>query len=192
MTGDPRPDFANVLIIDDHALISTALAIALRSRGVDATRSEAADPDSLRAILTALNPGVAVVDVDLGVDPFGRPLSGTDLLPLLVGAGWRVIMFSGTVPESELAAAVAAGADGWLHKKAPFDELLAAVLAAARGEELITPVERERLVQETRRPARPRARPPRLTSSPRGRTRCCGNSPPASARRRSPRSRWCR
>jgi two-component system, NarL family, nitrate/nitrite response regulator NarL len=136
----------NVVIIDDHVLISTTLAIALRSRGVEATRSEVTEPEGLRAILDSLNPGVALVDVDLGVDEAGTPMSGGDLVPLLLGAGWRVIMFTGMVQESALAAAIAAGADGWLDKKAPFDELLGAVLAAAHGEQVMDPGERERLL----------------------------------------------
>ena len=101
-------------------------------------------------------------------------------LPLLVEAGWRVIMFSGTVPETVLADAVGAGADGWLHKKAPFEELLVAVLAAARGEQLMTPHERDRLVRERRE------------RRDRGPEECCANWPPAGGRRRSPPTRWCR
>jgi two-component system nitrate/nitrite response regulator NarL len=137
-----------VLIIDDHALVSTTLTMALASRGIAAHNGGGVHTvEAVLVMATGLEPGVALVDVDLGVDPQGKPVSGVDLVPGLVDLGWRVVMLTGSAREAEVAASVAAGAIGWLHKTTSFEELLAAVLAAVAGEQVFSDEERMRLVQ---------------------------------------------
>jgi DNA-binding NarL/FixJ family response regulator len=135
-----------VLIVDDHALLSTTLVIALQTRGIAARRSEVGT-EEIRLVIAGSAPGVALVDVDLGTDPDGRALSGVDLVPVLVGAGWRVVMLTGGAGEPELAAAVVAGATGWLHKMMPFEDLLDAVLAVVAGDQVLSENERLRLTR---------------------------------------------
>jgi DNA-binding NarL/FixJ family response regulator len=136
-----------VLIIDDHALIGTTLAMALESRGIVAHCGEVSSVDAVRRTARTLPPCVALVDVDLGVAPDGRMLDGVDLVPFLVDLGWRVVMLTGSARAPDMAAAVAAGAIGWLHKRAPFEDLLASVVAAVAGEPLLSDEERLRLVR---------------------------------------------
>jgi DNA-binding NarL/FixJ family response regulator len=137
-----------VLIIDDHALISTTLAMALQSRGVIAYGD--GDVWTVEAVNEAaggLAPGVALVDVDLGRASDGRTLSGVDVVPLLVDLGWRVVMLTGSARESDVAAAVTAGAVGWLHKSMPFEDLLASIIAVVSGRAVLSDEERLRLVR---------------------------------------------
>ena len=146
-TNNPTPNGGTVLIIDDHALVSTTLAMALESRGILAHCGEASSVEAVRRAAGHLTPGVALVDVDLGVAPDGRMRDGVDLVPVLVDLGWRVVMLTGSARVPDIAAAIAAGAIGWLHKKAPFGDLLASVVAAVAGERLLSDEERLRLVR---------------------------------------------
>jgi DNA-binding NarL/FixJ family response regulator len=94
-----------------------------------------------------LDPCLALVDMDLGSEPDGEPLSGIDLVPILRTRGWRVVVMTGSASETDVAAAIAAGAVGWLHKLAPFEELLHAVLDVIEGRPVLGEEERCRLVE---------------------------------------------
>ena len=143
--SEPGP---SVLVVDDHALLSTTLVIALRGRGVAAHRCEIGTREAVLAAASVLDPCVALVDLDLGTGPDGRPLSGVDLVPVLLAAGWRVVILTGSAaPEADIAAAVTAGAVGWVHKFATFEELLDTVLAAVEGRPVLAEGERMRLVR---------------------------------------------
>lgn len=99
------------------------------------------------AAASTMDPCVALVDMDLGTGPDGQALRGVDLVPLLRTWRWRVVMMTGSASESDVAATVAAGAVGWLHKLAPFDKLLQAVLEVVEGRPVLTEVERHRLLE---------------------------------------------
>jgi two-component system, NarL family, nitrate/nitrite response regulator NarL len=148
VTAEPTPDGRTVLIVDDHALLGTTLTIALRAYQVVAHHAtEPFTPDGIRKTAAPLEPGLALVDVDLGAGAAGRTRSGVDLVPEFIDLGWRVLMFTGSCREVDVAAAVAAGAVGWLRKTTPFDELLRAVLAATDGEPVMAEQDRQRLIQ---------------------------------------------
>jgi DNA-binding NarL/FixJ family response regulator len=154
----PQPTPA-VVIVEDHALLSTTLSLALRGHGLEARRCESGTADSVQSAVAGVTPGVALVDVDLGTGPAGETVSGVDLVPTLIGGGWRVVVMTGSAPEAEIARAVTAGAVGWVHKLAPFEDLLAAVLDAAAGRPVLSEPERLRLarvhhVQQARNRAR--------------------------------------
>jgi two-component system nitrate/nitrite response regulator NarL len=136
-----------VLIVEDHVLLSTTLSMALRGHGIESRRCDGATPEAVRVAASGVAPGVALVDVDLGSGPNGEPRSGIDLVPVLVGDGWRVVVMTGSAPEAEIAKAVTAGAVGWVHKTAPFPELLTTVLDAVAGRPLMAESERQRLAQ---------------------------------------------
>ena len=93
MTALP-PD-TTVLIVDDHQLVATSLALGLRAEGV-AARHEA--PRGAAAVLAAARPGpgLALLDLDLGRDEQRRPIDGVALVAPLRAAGWRVLVLSGS------------------------------------------------------------------------------------------------
>lgn len=133
MTGGP------VVIVDDHALVAGALAMALRSGGLDATAVLPADflP---RVDLPAPTGALVLLDLDLG-----DGLDGVDLVPRLRRSGWRVVLVTGSTDDTRIAVGVAAGALGRVRKSAAFDELVAAATRAAQGRPLISADERARL-----------------------------------------------
>lgn len=83
--GDCGSD-VQVLILEDHQLLSASLAAALTTDGYRVATPDLADRDGLLAYIAEMAPGVALVDLDLG--SFG---SGEELLPHLVEAGTRVL-----------------------------------------------------------------------------------------------------
>ncbi len=128
-----------VVIVDDHALIAAALAVALRAEGVGVTVTT---PSELLDRLDAPAPpgGLVLLDLDLG-----GGLDGAALVPRLRRAGWRVLLVTGSADEIRIATAVAAGAVGCVAKSAPFDQLVATVARVAEGRSPLPDDERERL-----------------------------------------------
>jgi DNA-binding NarL/FixJ family response regulator len=121
-------------------------------------------------------------------DVAARPGGSIDELDLVVGLGargWSVLLVSATTEERRIAAAIAAGAVGFVPKSAPLPELLDAVFRASSGREPFAPQERERWVQIDRcsRAAdrRDRSRWRRLTSREREVLECLGRGERATA-----------
>ncbi|MGH3924841.1 MAG: response regulator [Pseudonocardiaceae bacterium] len=138
MTG--AGDRATVLIVDDHELLSHALVIALGSRGLCAQHLT---PHELLARLDQPAPpgGLVLLDLDLGDN-----IDGARLVGPLRRVGWRVLVITGTKDQPHIAAAIAAGAVGWVPKTSPFDDLVAHAVRAAQGRSLVTDTARLRMV----------------------------------------------
>lgn len=134
-----------VVMIDDHPLLTHALAFALRSRGVACTVPTLHDPERLLDDVRALGPDVVLLDLDLG--PLG---DGADLVPPLVALGATVVVVSATREEEKIGTALARGASGFIAKERPLDELVEGVLAVARGGSLMTLQDRDRLIAQAR------------------------------------------
>ncbi|MGD9986474.1 response regulator transcription factor [Pseudonocardia sp.] len=128
-----------VVVVDDHALVATSLAVALRSRGLQV---DVADLTALDDLLGGTAPpgGLVLLDLDLG-----DGLDGAELVPRLRRAGWRVLVVSGSQDRVRLARAVAAGAAGVVAKTEQFDVLVDTVVRVAAGRDLVDGAERERL-----------------------------------------------
>jgi len=137
-----------VTIVDDHQLVGVALTAALCEHDV---RARYVDPAAHPGPVSALagdGPGLVVLDLDLGAGPDGAPLDGVDLVPVIRSTGNDVLLLTGSRDRPRIAAAVAAGALGWLAKSLPFDEIVATVTATARGEHVFDPGVRSALVAE--------------------------------------------
>lgn len=135
-----------VLIVDDHELISTSLALSLAAEGLDARRAAPRSPDSVLAAARAASPALVLLDLDLGRDAAGRPIDGVRLVAPLLEAGCRVLILSGSADHARVGAALAAGAISWVPKNAPFPALLGAVRAASEGRDVMPADRRARLV----------------------------------------------
>lgn len=152
----------SVLVVDDQPLFADALAAALTNIGLAAT---ACGPPGERAIEVArqLQPSVILLDLSLG------PEDGVDLVPELKRAGAKVLAVSGTGDRAHFGAALSAGADGYVPKGAPFEELLEAIRRAEAGEDLLSRSERAAMIaaagQVRRARSEARQRLDRLTSA---------------------------
>jgi len=133
-TGAPT-----VLVVDDHQLVTGAIAVALRARGV-AAAAMASAAFVQRVDHPAPDGGLVLPDLTLGPG-----VDGVEFVPRLRTAGWQVLVVTGSVDESRLALAVTAEALDRVSKSAPFDELVATAVRATQGRPLLTDAERERL-----------------------------------------------
>lgn len=161
-TSDGDGPRVRVVIIDDHPLLAASLAAALRAEGYEV--EVPAPGDYLPASLLAIAPEIALLDLDLG--PYG---SGEELLPALLATGCRVLIVSGTSDEAVVGRCLERGAVGWIPKTESPEQLLAAVLALAAGNEVLSDAERDRLLRvwRERREAESAVLAPFLRLSPR-------------------------
>lgn len=147
MTETALPPDATVLIVDDHELVATSLALGLRAEGLAARHQEVRGAAEVLTAAGGLVPGLVLLDLDLGRDAQRRPVDGVRLVEPLRAAGWRVVVLSGTTDRARVGAALAAGAVAAVPKAAPFPRLLAAVRAALAGHEVMPAQRRRELVE---------------------------------------------
>jgi DNA-binding NarL/FixJ family response regulator len=135
---------ARVLIVDDHELLATSLALALRQQGMEVDTVAGPGVDDVVDATRRAAPVLVLLDLDLGPG-LG---SGVDLIEPLMAAGGRVVVMTGVVEPARLAVCVEAGAVGIVGKAAGFAELVDAVRRVAGGEDLMTAGYRQRVLSD--------------------------------------------
>jgi DNA-binding NarL/FixJ family response regulator len=148
MSISPDP---TVLIIDDHDLVATSLAMSLRSVGLQARRHTARSRRDILIAAAMLRPGIVLLDLDLGREPDGTVIDGTALIDEFCSAGWRVLVLSGTSDEARIGKALAAGAVASIPKSAALPVLVTAVRRIAQGVEVMHPERRQQYIEAHRR-----------------------------------------
>jgi len=136
-----RADRRRILVVDDHELFSTSLAMALCRHGFESERAAFTSAKDVLEAAARTDPGLVVLDLHLGTDTRGHPIIGTDLVRALRATGWAVLVVSGSADRPGIAAAIAAGAIGSVPKSASFQTLLDAVLDAIAGRPVMSAVE---------------------------------------------------
>ena len=135
--------------MEDHALLTESLKLALRLQGfevveaVDVTHSS--DEEVVAAALD-FAPDIVLLDLYLGG---GR--MGTTLIAPLRELGARVLIVTSAQDPALLAECLEAGADGIFSKGQPFEDLVALLHDAAMGVTVTKPAMREELLAELRR-----------------------------------------
>jgi DNA-binding NarL/FixJ family response regulator len=135
-----------VLVVDDQRLLADALCLALRREGFEPVVAPVTDRDDLVARVRAEPPALVLLDLDLG----GALGDGVDLVAPCVAAGARVLVLTGTKNQVWIAAALEQGACAAIDKAVPYDDLVRVVLSAARGDTVLAPSERHRLLCQLR------------------------------------------
>lgn len=129
-----------MLIVDDHAVFTDAMAQALDGE------------DDIEIVATAASGAAALAvgdEVDVVLCDFRLPdLDGVEVTRRLLARdpSTSVVMLTASTDDSILAAAVEAGCVGFLSKSSALDDVLAAVRAAAVGESVISPALLARLL----------------------------------------------
>ncbi len=119
----------SVVLVEDHALTRAGLRTALNASGDLSVVAEADDGPSGLALIEAHQPDVAVVDIGLpGMD-------GIELTrrARLVAPRTRIAILTVQDLETEILAALAAGADAYSLKTSPPERIVAAIRTAADG-----------------------------------------------------------
>jgi DNA-binding NarL/FixJ family response regulator len=142
-------DAVTVVIADDHELFRRGLVRLLEQAGIQVV-GEAADGVEAVDRCTELQPDVVVMDLHM------PRMSGIDATRRIVAAGLRtqVAVLTVSAEESMVVDALLAGACGYLLKDAEADQVVTAVLAAARGESVISPRVAAKVVNRLRREPR--------------------------------------
>jgi DNA-binding NarL/FixJ family response regulator len=136
-----------VAIVEDHVLLAQSVGLALQAEGLAVVRGDLTGRDELLASIAADSSTLVLLDLDLG-----EPLvDGVQLLPALLAKGARVLVVTGTTDRLQIAAAVEAGAIGYVGKQQPFDVLLDTILRAVAGRDVIDLCERHELLAALRR-----------------------------------------
>lgn len=149
MTG-PR-----VLIVDDQELVRAGFRLILERAGFVVV-GEAGDGQEAVALAATLTPDVVLMDVRMPV------LDGIEATRKIVAATAdppRVLALTTFDLDEYVAAAMQAGASGFLLKDAPPDDLVHAVHVVFRGDTLLAPAVTARLLHRFAT-VDPRAAPP--------------------------------
>ena len=141
-----------VAIVDDHPIVTDGVVANLTAAAdieVVATGTSAADAFT---IVAAHAPDVLILDLELGGE------SGLDAIPRVKAASarTRIVVFSAYAGEERVATAFERGADSYVLKGTPSDELVAVIRAIAAGGTLIPPDIAAQLARAVRTPRRDR------------------------------------
>ena len=122
-----------VVLVDDHTLFRKGLAELLERGGHIQVVGITGNPEEAHKLLVNLQPDVGIVDLHM------KPIDGITLINQLKTAGCAVPILLLTVSnnEDDLAAALRAGARGYLLKDMEPDEVVDAIQRAAKGEVVV-------------------------------------------------------
>ncbi|GAB3270984.1 response regulator transcription factor [Kineococcus gypseus] len=138
MPSSPRDtgaDAVRVVVVDDHSLFRRGLQMVLSTEDDIDVVGEAADGAEAVRRVEELLPDVVLMDVWM------PRRSGIDACAEIkaVAPSTRIVMLTSSEEEDDLFAAVRAGANGYLLKDVPAEEVADAIRAVVTGQSLITP-----------------------------------------------------
>jgi DNA-binding NarL/FixJ family response regulator len=118
-----------VVLVEDHELTRAGLRTALEAEDDFTVAGEAGDGAAGLSLIESVKPDVAVIDIGLPA------IDGIDLTRLVRDrvAGTHIVILTMHDLESEVLAALAAGADAYCLKTSATETLVAAVRIAAGG-----------------------------------------------------------
>jgi DNA-binding NarL/FixJ family response regulator len=141
--GEP----VSVVVADDQAAVREGLVLLLGTLPGIAVAGEAADGDAAVDLVTAVQPQVVLMDLNMpgcdGVTATRRITAGHP--------GTRVVVLTTYADDESIISALQAGALGYLTKDATRAEIGRAVLTAAAGQAVLDPAVQRRLLSAAAR-----------------------------------------
>lgn len=138
-----------VIVVDDHELARKGLVDLLEQRGIRVA-AEACLAAHAISQAVELAPDVLITDLCMpGMSAIEAIQRLTAISPEV-----RVLVLTGVDDDSQVMAALLAGACGYLLKSASIDQIIEGVSAAAQGDSAISPAIATRLVRRLREPNR--------------------------------------
>ena len=133
-----------ILVADDHPVVRDGLVAVLGTQQDFEVIGEAATGEEVVRQVSVLGPDVLLLDLEL------PETDGVEALRALRGQGSRVrvLVFTAFDTDDRIMAAVRAGAQGYLLKGAPRDELFQAIRVVHAGGSLLQPVVASRLLKQ--------------------------------------------
>jgi DNA-binding NarL/FixJ family response regulator len=130
-----------VVLVDDHQVLADALTLLLRTQDDVDVLAVVPDAEKALRIVDEMQPDVVVMDVDL---PGMNGITATRRI-VASQADTRVIVLTALMDPEVVEGAAAAGAIGFVSKQRAADDLLGAIRAGARGEEVFRTSDLQRL-----------------------------------------------
>ncbi len=148
-----------ILIADDHPIVREGLIAVLETQPDFVIAGEAASGARVVEQAAALRPDVILLDLEL------PEMDGVAALRAIRAAdpAAKVIIFTAFDTDERILSAVRAGAQGYLLKGAPRDDLFQAIRVVHDGGSLLQPVVAARLLRQVSGAAAPTALPEPLT-----------------------------
>ena len=136
-------DPIRIVVADDHPVVRDGLVAMLGTQPDFVVVGEASDGLAAVDLARALTPDVLLLDLEM------PELDGVEVIRQLVDVGseTRVIVFTAFDTDERIVGAVKAGAQGYLLKGAPRDELFRAVRVVSEGGSLLEPVVASKLLR---------------------------------------------
>jgi DNA-binding NarL/FixJ family response regulator len=140
-----------ILLVDDHPIVRDGLLAVLSTQPDFAVVGTAGDGEAALRQIAAVQPDVLLLDLEM------PRLDGVGTLRRLAAAGQRVrtIVFTAFDTDNRIVEAVRAGAQGYLLKGAPREELFNAIRVVHAGGSLLAPVVATRLLDRLHHDAAP-------------------------------------
>jgi len=132
-----------IILVDDHTLFRKGLAELLESEGAVNVVAITGNPAEVAALLEAHQPDVLILDLNIG------GIDGIQVMQQLRGNGFNppVLILTVSEAEEDMARALRNGAKGYLLKSMEPDEVVDAIIRAARGETVVAPGMTAKLVR---------------------------------------------
>jgi len=137
----------SVLIVDDHDLFRSGLSAMLKSEpGIEVIAQASRGTLGIRLALE-LRPQVVLMDLRM------PDVDGLVAIQQIIGRSpdARIIVLTVAADDGDLAAAILAGACGYLLKDNPIESVVAAVRAAAAGDSWLSPKAASAVLEKIRR-----------------------------------------
>jgi two-component system, NarL family, response regulator LiaR len=141
-----------VLLVDDHAVVRKGLrALLEREPGIQVV-GEAEDGERAVQLAERLRPDVVLMDLEMPV------LNGTEATRRISERDpeARIVVLTSHAAEEDVFPALKAGAQGYLLKHSPPEDVLRAIRRAHTGETVLHPTIARLVLEDLRRPPRPR------------------------------------
>jgi two-component system, NarL family, response regulator LiaR len=152
-SGAERP--IRVLLVDDHAVVRKGLhALFAREPGIEVV-GEAEDGEQAVELHQRLQPDVVLMDLEMsGIGGVEATRRISERHPEA-----RIVVLTSHAAEQDVLPALKAGAQGYLLKHSPPDDVLRAIRQAHAGETVLHPAIARLVLQDLRRPPQPKQSP---------------------------------
>ncbi len=141
---NPPPDVIRVLIVDDHALYRRGLQTVLETEDGIQVVGEAADGVEAVSVAEEKAPDVIVMDVSM---PKRGGIEACRAIKARMPSA-RILMLTSSDEEANLFEAVRAGANGYLLKDVPPEEVADGIRRLHDGQSLVSPMMAAKLLSE--------------------------------------------
>jgi len=129
------PSPTRIILAEDHALMREGLKMLLSTEPGFEVVAETGDGTAVEAMVRELLPELLLLDLGM---PGRHGVTIAAAIKAEFGAGVKVLVLTGDLRPHSVADALAAGADGYVHKSEDSTELLTAARAVLAGRQYVS------------------------------------------------------